>query len=331
MSCYQKPSAFILLFMNSYARGVWLMYRKIVGTEPPDSAHVTAWLKLLSERYSGLLEISEIGRSLMGRSIFSVHIGNSRRKALYCGGVHGREWITTLLMMNFLEDLLKSVSMGDRICEMDICRLLTTGGLTVIPALNPDGVEISINGDDISRLSNFLNDALIKELKSGEFRRRWKANARGVDINRNFNAGWDDMRVIAAERGITGPSPFGWTGKYPVSEPETRAVTELCEREDFRHLIAFHSSGEEIYWSYRQFTPPRAHIMAKILATSSGYSLNEPDIAASAAGLKDWFMERFNSPAFTVEVGNGESPLPLSSFPFLYNRLREMLVLGIAM
>ena len=139
------------------------------------------------------------------------------------------------------------------------------------------------------------------------------------------------MRAIAMERGINGPSPSGWTGEYPVSEPETRAVTELCGRERFRHLIAFHSAGEEIFWSYRNFTPARAHIMARLLAMSSGYSLGEPDISASSAGLKDWFMERFNAPGFTVEVGSGNSPLPLSVFPFMYSRLREMLVLGTAM
>ena len=70
--------------------------------------------------------------------------------------------------------------------------------------------------------------------------------------------------------------------------------------------------------------------MANILAMSSGYSLSEPDRTASSAGLKDWFMEKYHSPAFTVEIGSGASPLPLECFPFLYNRLREMLVLGIA-
>lgn len=308
------------------------MLGKIVGIEPPDSVRVSAWLHMLSEKYSDLIDISVIGSSLLGRGIHSLHIGNRQRKVLYCGGIHGREWITSLLLMYFAEELLNAFSKGDRICDMDICRLLESGGLTIVPVVNPDGVEISVNGSDIPGLEGCLSDDLMMKCReSRDYCSRWKANARGADINRNFNAGWDDVRAIAMERGINGPSPYGWAGEYPVSEPETRAVTRLCEKEAFRHLIAFHSAGEEIYWSYRNYTPSKAHIMAKILAMSSGYSLGEPEKSASSAGLKDWFMERFNAPAFTVEIGSGASPLPLSSFHFLYNRLREMLVLGIAM
>ena len=307
------------------------MNQRIVGIEPPDSAHIRTWIKMMTEKYGGLMEVSVIGSSLLGRKIHAIHIGSRRRKVLYCGGIHGREWITSLLMMYFAEDLLAACSKGERMCEMDIGRLLESSGLTIIPSLNPDGVEISINGADLPGLSDYLNDDLIERCKSEDFCRRWKANAGGVDINRNFNSGWDDMRAIAMERGINGPSSEGWTGEYPVSEPETRAVTELCAREKFRHLVAFHSVGEEIYWSYRNFTPARSHIMARILAMSSGYSLSEPDKSASSAGLKDWFMEVYHAPAFTVEVGSGSSPLPLSGFRFMYNRLREMLTLGIAM
>ena len=64
---------------------------------------------------------------------------------------------------------------------------------------------------------------------------------------------------------------------------------------------------------------------------SSGYALGEPERSASSAGLKDWFIEKYGRPAFTVEVASGRCPVPLNGFRFLYNRLREMLVLGIAM
>lgn len=306
------------------------MEQRTVRIEPPDSDHMNEWMEILASKYDGLIETSVIGTSLLGRNIYAFHIGSKRRKVLYCGGVHGREWITTLMLMYFAEDLLYAYHNGERICEMDIGRLFKSGGLTIIPALNPDGIEISLHGIEMQGLCDYLDVDVINKMKSRNQYSRWKANARGVDLNRNFDSGWDEMRCIAMERGITGPSPEGWTGQYPVSEPETRAVTACCEKEKFRHLIAFHSAGEEIYWSYRNFTPVRAHIMAKMLAMSSGYSLSEPDRTASAAGLKDWFMERYLAPAFTVEIGSGSSPLPLNCFPFLYNRLREMLVLGIA-
>ena len=307
------------------------MSSRIVGIEPPDTTHIASWTGALQLKYGDLLHVSVIGKSALGRRIYAYRLGRGQRNVLYCGGVHGREWITSLLLLHFADELLDAYTHSRRICEIDIVRLLESGGLTIIPALNPDGLEISINGAYCPGLSDYLNADLLARCQSREFCRRWKSNARGVDINRNFDAGWDEMRSIAMENGINGPSAAGWTGNYPESEPETRAVVELCGKMHFRHLVAFHSQGEEIYWSYRNFTPPRAHIMAKMLAISSGYSLCEPDKSAGSAGLKDWFMEKYGAPAFTVEVGSGECPIPLSGFRFMYNRLREMLVLGIAM
>lgn len=309
----------------------WFFMARIVGTEPPDYMRVKGWIQKLREVYGDWLEVDTIGSSVLGRKIYALQMGSPNAPVLYCGGVHGREWITTLLMMSFAEDVLNACANRRRICDMDMNKLLGTRGLIIIPALNPDGVEISINGADCPGLEGYLSEDLFARCRSREFCRKWKANARGVDINRNFDAAWDDMRSIAMDSGICGPSMAGWTGEYPESEPETRAVVELCSRVRFRHVVAFHSQGEEIYWNYRSFTPAKAHLMARILSASSGYALREPSFSASSAGLKDWFMEKYHAPAFTIEIGSGECPLSLSQFRFLYSRLREMLVLGTAL
>ncbi len=303
---------------------------KIVRIEPPDDRRVTQWVAQLGQAYPDLVQISDIGHSLLGRRIYSLQIGDMHAPVLYCGGVHGREWITTLLMLYFAEDVLSACRRRHRICDMDMNKLLCSRGLLIVPALNPDGVEISINGADQPGLADYLGEDLWRHCRSREFCRRWKANARGVDINRNFDAAWDDMRAIAMDSGICGPQAAGWTGAYPESEPETCAIVALCGRVRFRHVVAFHSQGEEIYWNYRDFTPPKSHLMARVLSASSGYPLREPSHSASSAGLKDWFMEKYHAPAFTIEIGTGECPLSLGQFPFLYNRLREMLVLGAA-
>ncbi len=304
---------------------------RIVGIKPPDYIRVKGWIEKLGAAYGDLFEVTSIGNSLLGRKIYAMQMGNLDSPVLYCGGVHGREWITTLLMMYFAEDVLSARANRRQICDMDINKLLSARGLIIVPALNPDGVEISINGADCQGLEGYLGEDLFERCRSREFCSKWKANARGVDINRNFDAAWDDMRAIAMDSGICGPSMAGWTGEYPESEPETRAVVELCSRAKFRHVVAFHSQGEEIYWNYRNFTPAKSHLMARILSASSGYALREPGFSASSAGLKDWFMEKYHAPAFTIEIGSGECPIPLSQFRFLYNRLREMLVLGAAL
>jgi Predicted carboxypeptidase len=299
---------------------------RMIDITPPDSARVKSWTRALALRYAGLLEVSSIGESLLGREIIALEMGNihPEKAVLYCGGIHGREWVTTLLLMYFAEELLAGCAGGRRMCDMDVRRMLDSRGLVIVPALNPDGIEISVSGEPPAVL-------LCGGSLNPESLGRWKANARGVDINRNFDSGWDEMRLSALERGITGPSPEGWTGSFPESEPETRAIVALCEEKRFRHLIAFHSQGEVIYWNYRNYTPPIARLMAGILSMSSGYALGEPARSAGAAGMKDWFMEKYGKPAFTVEVGRGDCPIPLSGFPFLYRRLKEMLMLGIAM
>ena len=108
-------------------------------------------------------------------------------------------------------------------------------------------------------------------------------------------------------------------------------MTELCRRCRFRHVIALHSQGEEIYWDYGPRTPERSRLMAEILASASGYTVARPSGLASAGGFKDWFIEETGRPGFTIELGRGENPLPLTDFEPLYQKAREMLLLALMM
>jgi g-D-glutamyl-meso-diaminopimelate peptidase len=39
----------------------------------------------------------------------------------------------------------------------------------------------------------------------------------------------------------------------------------------------------------------------------------------SHAGYKDWFIQEFRKPGFTIELGLGVNPLPLSQFDEIYS------------
>lgn len=93
-----------------------------------------------------------------------------------------------------------------------------------------------------------------------------------------------------------------------------------------RQLYAFHSQGEEIYYQYGEYTPPRAPLIAQVLASASGYALSQPTGTASHGGLKDWFIETFHRPGFTIEIGRGKNPLPITELEPIYARLIEMLL-----
>jgi g-D-glutamyl-meso-diaminopimelate peptidase len=167
--------------------------------------------------------------------------------------------------------------------------------------------------------------------KGGDTPGLWQANARGVDLNHNFDAGRAALVELERESGICGPAPRRFGGETAESEPETKALTALCRRGDFRHVIALHSQGEEIYWQYGPRTPPTARMMADVLAAASGYRVADPEGLASHGGFKDWFIEETGRPGFTIELGRGVNPLPLTDFEPVYAKAREMLLLAALM
>jgi g-D-glutamyl-meso-diaminopimelate peptidase len=67
--------------------------------------------------------------------------------------------------------------------------------------------------------------------------------------------------------------------------------------------------------------------MAEIMAASSGYALDVPVNIATGGGFKDWFIKEYSRPGFTVEVGKGENPLPITQATQIYKQIEEMLVL----
>ena len=149
-----------------------------------------------------------------------------------------------------------------------------------------------------------------------------------MDLNHNFDAGWCILREMEEEAGISGPAPTRYGGPHPCSEPEPSAMTPFCLTYQPRPLYSFHSQGEELYYRYGEFTPARSKLMAQILASSSGYEVAQPTGLASHGGLKDWFIEKFRRPGFTIEVGRGKNPLEITQFQKIYNKIEEMLIIA---
>ncbi len=263
-----------------------------------------------------------VGRTALGRGIFSLSIGNQDNSVIYAGTFHGSEWITSLALMLFAERLCHSIKHSHLLCGVDMKRALTQLGVTIIPCVNPDGVEIATHGKESAKSLK----AFIETIGCDDYS-KWNANAMGVDINHNFNAGWHELRQMEAEKGITSPAPRQFGGAYPESEAETKALTRLCRIRQFRQCMALHSQGEELYWQYGNYSPPQSNMMAKILADSCSYTLVTNVGLASHGGFKDWFISEMKKPGFTMEIGKGENPLPASELYEIYNRIEEALVL----
>lgn len=275
----------------------------------------------LSAEFS-FLRPAVVGRTALGRGIFSLSLGNEKNSVVLAGGFHGSEWLTSLALYMFTERLCRSITDGTPLCSVDLERAFTQLGVTIIPCVNPDGVEIATHG--ISGARGLKNHVASIEC---EDYRRWNANALGVDINHNFNAGWDKLRQMELEEGITGPAPRRYGGEFAESEAETRALTRLCRLKRFRSCLALHSQGEELFWQYGERTPKSSEMMAKILADSCGYRLVSNEGLYSHGGFKDWFIEEFGLPGFTMEMGKGENPLPVESLYSIYGDIEEALLL----
>lgn len=297
--------------------------KRISGNAPLTFAEYIRTVDELKKTYPAL-KSGVCGKSLLGKEIKALIFGEGSEKILYAGGTHGTEWLTSLLLLKFLETLLFKTLENGRVCGYGARELYKKYTLIVVPEINPDGIEISLKGE--KACGRFFE--VCRNACGGDFS-HWNANARGVDINHNFNAGWARLREKEKNAGIDGAAPTRYGGKFPESEPETQAMVRLCRGLDIKRLITFHSQGEEIYWEYGRFTPEKSLLEAKILAAVSEYTLVKNDGLASFGGFKDWFCEEFSRPAFTVEIGKGKNPLPLTQLDEIYERLEELLTVGL--
>lgn len=262
-----------------------------------------------------------IGKSVLGRKIPVLILGKPVGAALFVAATHGSEWLTALVVLRFFKELCEAFENNRKICGTDVAAAISKRGFAVVPVLNPDGVNINILGAK----SAFSSEKRIARLAKGDFE-HWNANARGVDLNHNFGAGWEILKQQERKNKIFGPAPKQYGGPRPFSEPETRAICGFISTFDIKRLWSFHSQGEEIYWYYGTKTPMISRDMAEEFSAFCGYKVSFPSGMASHGGLKDWYIEKFGRPGFTVEIGKGENPLPLSDFEEIYKKLRPALI-----
>lgn len=279
----------------------------------------------LKARYP-FIETGIAGKSVLGKNLYYIKLGNGPNQVFYNGAHHGLEWITTVLLMKFVENFSKAYTDRTSLAGYDVRNIWGQSTIYIIPMVNPDGVNLVLDGlkrDNpyYSRLIEWNNGSTI-------FSRVWQANIRGVDLNHNYDASWNLSKQAEARYGITGPGPTRYSGSYPESEPESKAVADFTRFHNFRLVIAYHSQGEVIYWTYLNIIPPGAQRIAQLFSNVSGYALSEPAGTASYAGYKDWFIDKYRRPGFTIEVGKGTNPLPITQFNEIYNDNIELLLLA---
>lgn len=272
------------------------------------------------------LKYETVGKSVFGRAIPSLRLGNASDYVLYTAATGGCERITATVLLKFISELCDALKNGKNLSEVDICSAMYGRGAIFVPLVNPDGCEISLKGAG----GCLGHSGRIYKLCGGDFE-HWNANLRGIDIDHNFDAGWKELHELEKKNGRYGPAPKGFGGAKPHSEPETLALITLCERVNVRYAMSLFSGEETVYWDYNGTPTLRGKKMAEIFAASSEYALDVPNSLSLGGGFKDWFIKTYHRPAFKVSIGKGKSPLPPSEGEQIYSRIKEMLTLGLLM
>ena len=272
------------------------------------------------------LEVGRIGTSLLGENIPFLKLGKGQYKVMINASHHANEWMTSLIVMLFVEKYLWLHKQKKNYKTYDCNDIWNKTSLYIVPMVNPDGVNLSLQEN---RVLHEMEYCKLWENKGKDFFKRWKANIRGVDLNLNYPAGWEIARKNKEKKGVTKPGPRDYVGPNPLSEKETIAMYQFTKIHSFDLTISLHSQGKEIYGNGKKNA--KAKKLAKLFETVSGYHYTEPEYASSFAGYKDWFVSTYSKPGFTIEIGKGEEGvcLPLEQAKEIYEEIEEIFFIAL--
>ncbi|MFP3840964.1 M14 family metallocarboxypeptidase [Bacillus safensis] len=283
-----------------------------------DSAQLEEELSRLKAVFP-FLHISVIGHSVLDTPIYEIrtepvqHLHSIHLNASF----HANEWITTSVLLKWLKSLCLAASDPVQARHYEAVHILKTTALSIVPMVNPDGVDLVRNGPE----SLGLHREEFTLLNGGySDYREWKANIRGVDLNNQFPAYWE---IEYYRHQSKAPSYRDYPGREPLTEPEAKAMANLALRKRFDRLIALHTQGEEIYWGFLGHEPAISKEMVKRFEQVSGYKPIQ--YLDSYAGYRDWFIYQFHNEGYTVELGLGKNPLSMDQFDSIYEKTKRLL------
>jgi g-D-glutamyl-meso-diaminopimelate peptidase len=269
----------------------------------------------LTQMYPSVVSACSIGTTALGRSIPCVTVGNpdAPYRIMVQASIHAREYICTQVVMNMIETYAQRFVTGQN------ADMYSKVAFDVVPMANPDGVSIVQFG--AASAANSPDTADFIEA-TGNIS-SWKANAMGVDLNRNFDIGWE-----AINQGVYAPSYALYKGVSSCSEAETVALETQAQSYPYAAYISYHMKGNIIYYDEPGNTAQNSALgtsVAKAIASASGYKMKNLKSCISATGdvvqggFTDWIQLVLNRPAVTVEIGSSLPPAAQPSADDIYN------------
>ena len=270
----------------------------------------------LAARYP-FISFTAIGQSIMGRPLHLLRLGRGGNRVFHNACHHANEWITTPLLLKFTEQLAAAYAFNAPLGTLPSPQSWEGTELAVAPCVNPDGLDL-VTGDLTGGAYYARAVEIAEAFPAIPFPNGWKANIRGVDLNLQYPAEWLRAREIKFAQGFTAPAPRDYVGIGPLVAPESLAVYDFTLNYSPALTLSYHTQGNVIYWKFLDFEPEGSRAIAYRFAAQSGYLVEETPYASGFAGYKDWFIQDFDRPGYTIEAGLGENPLPLSQFDRIY-------------
>lgn len=317
-------------------------------------------IRELCQTYPKVLSNQVIGQSVDGRDLYELILGNpnASRHVMVQAGIHGREYMSTQLIMKMAEYYAYYYETGSYQGKT-YAELFQNTAVHIVPMTNPDGVSISQFGeaganseatlqllracyevdknmliylkdtnDELAWYDNYkgsynISNALNTDFISyEEYLTMWKANAHGVDLNNNFDAEWYELQVKDY------PSFSNYRGVQPQSEPESIALCNLAQEYDFSAYISYHARGQLIYYDVDgQLNPvvPGTLELANCFQSINKYTPVPTQTASTVnlGGFGDWLSFSLYKPSITIEIGKFSCPVAIEEFDTIWLRNRE--------
>lgn len=240
-------------------------------------------MKELKAQYNNYCEMEEIGKTVEGRSIYDFSVGNPKAKKslLVVSTLHGREYICSAVLMKEIQYYLRNYNHSiDGLIPANVFKNMQ---IHYVVMANPDGVTIS-------------------QTKFS----RWKANGRGVDLNRNFPA---KIFKVGGKRGAE-----GYSGSKPLTEPESKTVVNLTQKlkkhQNLCGVVNYHAMGNIIYGDCSSSKLSKdTKTMYRIAQAQTGYKKAvDSGIQVPGGQYREYVMYMLHIPSITLEIGKTSAP-----------------------
>lgn len=273
-------------------------------------------IQQLNKKYHGIVSYEIVGESADGRNIYDVIIGNpeAKKTMLVVSTLHAREYMASLLCMNQIEFYLSHY--WQSIQGEKVNHVLDKISIHYVVMANPDGVAISQFGFDAIR-DKRLREKLRRMSGSAT---RWKANARGVDLNRNFPFKFNVHGKAGGE---------GYSGRYATSESETQAIVQLVERlrksTQLKGVINYHAMGSIIFGSCKSGSSIKSNTdrMYRLARQITGYDSAagyRSSIPGSGGSFREYVMYKKKVASITIEIGKVPCPGPIWEYLSIWEK-----------